>query len=492
MLNVPLVDIWLTPYDYEKDVKLNDVYVENIKNNPRTLHCRKQDDRYFLDSKDVGVYRAMQKAGIEFVNIALDEWDALEGSKDSIAWTSKAKKLIEKHGMGEFRSRTRLTEAEVNSKFRTAEIQANVPCADEDPYAWARAVQQMMDHDLSLTIECLAHKLGISEERLNERLKMLWIHDESVAKAEKHGKVLGRQELNQQKREEIIRGTIIRKSCASCKNRYPAPGSSMCSFCNDKKCPCGKPMVAEDKCISCLKKAAIEEAMTPQQRGLVRCLEPNCPKWIKPKKVRPLMATNYFCKEHQLVTRDDDLIDQRGISNMPLVDRDGDPIWVTRELDVIKIKNMGDEHLTNCLIHIEESAKKRCAATQLDTSKWREKASPRYAYLLAEAKRRDDKLRCICKDGVLSTTTKVESRSLGPIPAGTSSEVIEVLCDNCQLGRDRKAAKLLAEKMAQGKKLTAKMATVMIMSLIVGGVLAPGSHVIEWVIHYLRASGCIK
>lgn len=265
---------------------------------------------------------------------------------------------------------------------------------------------------------------------------------------------------------------------------------------------CGKATAVDNGlCIECAKAKAVEDAKTPKERGKVLCLEPKCPKWIKDpmRRVLPLSAVYYFCKEHQTCEHQGNSVEvlatysgqvRRSLNNMPIFDRDGDPIWITRDVEVMKIRHMENSHLTNCLTFLEASARRRCQVTKIDESKWTEFTTERYRHLVKEAQRRDERLRCTCKDGVRSVSSVTSTDTFG-----TETEVTEELCTECQLGRDRKMAKQAAEALAKerkGKAMTVKMAMVMVVSLIIGGALAPGSHVVEWFLGYLRMHGLLK
>lgn len=350
-----------------------------------------------------------------------------------------------------------------------------------DPVLFARTAKDILDQN-QITILQLALRANVSQKLLEERLEML----RAIDAAEEHGKVMGRAEKVQDDNEAMIRGN---KRAGRVVDGKFCNLVELCTACMKHK------SLKDGLCLGCIKAKAIEESRSPKERGLVQCLEAGCPKWIKNpmRRVLPLQATYYFCKVHQVKNQEDipgsgNVVgwQTRSLSNMPEFDRDGDPIWVTREGEVIKVKEMGDSHLTNCLVCLEGAAKRRCQITGIDESKWPERAGNRYEHLVKEAKRRDEALKCPCKDGV------AEVRSIEGDPTVT----FEVLCTKCQLGIDRKAAKEAAEALAKSRKgkkaLTMKMAMVMVVSLIVGGALSPGSHVVEWFLGYLRLNGCIR
>ena len=268
-------------------------------------------------------------------------------------------------------------------------------------------------------------------------------------------------------------------------------GKSNCPGCGELR---DNSVIQDGHCHTCKGKKT-----SPLERGKVLCLQPGCKVWIKSpaKRVRPLQASYYFCKAHQVMTLDNPQFDTkirddrfiyrsstevcRNLSNMPTFDRDGDPIWVTREVEVIKIKDMEDSHLTNCITFLEGAAKRRCQVTGVSEDRWTERTGFRYKYLVEEAKRRDAKLKC-CNDGVEKAVIGHE---------GTT----EVFC-SCIVGRARQdvhAAAVRLKQQREGKKaIAAKVAVTMLTALLVGGQLQAGFHVVEWFIGYLRDWGIVR
>lgn len=236
-------------------------------------------------------------------------------------------------------------------------------------------------------------------------------------------------------------------------------------------------------------------------RGLVRCLEPRCKTWIKhpASRPKPTQAAWWFCKQHQTVLLKSPTVGSselpsgaitqaRSISTMPLFDRDGDPIWITRECEVFKVQLMDDDHLTNCLHFLESAAKNRCKVTGVPEAMWMERVSTRYRFLVDEATHRDERLKCPCKEGIVAKTS---------LETSSGTTITEVFCKDCILGKHRRAAKEVADRIAEahrGKKaMKLKVALVMVVSLIVGSVVPLyGSQVVQWVIEHLRASGTVK
>jgi hypothetical protein len=208
----------------------------------------------------------------------------------------------------------------------------------------------------------------------------------------------------------------------------------------------------------------------------IRCLEPACKKLISIKNNED--ANRHFCKAHHKANR--------GYEDFPKLDRDGDPIWIQKGFNVIKIKDMEDSHLTNTLVFLETNAKKRCEITGLPADKWKLKATPRYDELLWEAKKRDEKLlKCDCTEGLRCDWIE-SSKDEDPIP-------VTIICDKCSKGKQRQAAKEAAEQLAAQKgKMTLKVATVMIISLMAGGVFQGGAEFVQYVIAHLHLMGAIK
>lgn len=215
------------------------------------------------------------------------------------------------------------------------------------------------------------------------------------------------------------------------------------------------------------------------------CLEPGCRTKITIKNNED--SGRWFCKKHKLATSGN----VRGFEDFPIVDRDGDTIWVQKGFNILKIKSMEDSHLTNSLVFLETASKKRCELTGLDPDKWIVKAGVRYPLLLAEAKRRDEKLKCDCKDGFVSEVSK------------TIKDEVEVdiavltFCTKCSRGEQRFNAKQLANEIAEQTKkdkkaMTVKMATMMIVALLAGGAYTGGAEFIGMVIHYLKDLNIVK
>ncbi len=220
---------------------------------------------------------------------------------------------------------------------------------------------------------------------------------------------------------------------------------------------------------------------TPAQRGKVLCLQAGCHTWIKDPMARLargllLQVTYYYCKAHQLVAGE-----VRSISEMPRTDRQGDAIWVTGQHEVKKIKHLDDDHLTNIICLLEKNAKKRCHITGVDESLWQQKLDDRYDTLVAEAKRRDAHLRCLCKDGIVATKTYEQ-------PDGTVLVQADI-CKDCPKGRERQAAYDFAEKVAKenaGKRKGLVIA--LVVTLVAAGAAGThaGQHFIAMVVAYLK------
>jgi hypothetical protein len=194
------------------------------------------------------------------------------------------------------------------------------------------------------------------------------------------------------------------------------------------------------------------------------CRAPGCRKRI---------ATGAFCKAHASET-------------CPIIDRDGDPLWMTADRAVVKIADMGDEHITNTIAYLERTTRARLKASIGDDSRWKERVTKRYDYLVAEAKRRDESLLCrSCKDGVRETTT---------VTTGASVTVTEVFCDECCVGKKRLEAKRIAALLAaQGRRFKIHVAIAMIVALITSGATAHyGTAFVQLIIGYLKVRGALK
>lgn len=267
--------------------------------------------------------------------------------------------------------------------------------------------------------------------------------------------------------ESTVMKSMIRPphTCERCKSAYGGSTDGICEACRQR------------------------EREQLDKGELVKCLDHGCKGWIKAQVELPFKATGYFCKKHQTVKTKNGHSLVRGISNIPLVDRDGDAIWVTRELDVIKVREMDEEHLTNALCFLIDSAKKRCMVTGIEESKWEEVASPRYRSLKVEATRRDEHLKCDCVDGVAGIKQVLDDDEVSTVD-------VQILCTKCSKGKDRLTVKQMAEKMAseqkKGRKLSVAMAMVAIITLITAGSIPAGAHVVTWFIDYLRAMGAVK
>ena len=208
------------------------------------------------------------------------------------------------------------------------------------------------------------------------------------------------------------------------------------------------------------------------------CLEPGCKSRV-PEQERPFTVSSYFCFKHGH--------DRNGIVHMPTLDRDGDPIWVTRELEVVKIRKMEDDHLTHTIAFLMDSAKKRCQVSGVDESKWELRAGPRFPFLKEEAMRRDEELKSCCVDGISSIEKFYDDATFRDVER-------HVLC-SCKLGRDRLAVREAAEAMAKehdGRKVSLSVLTVAIISMITAGMLPAGAHVVSWFVDYLRSLGVVK
>jgi len=144
--------------------------------------------------------------------------------------------------------------------------------------------------------------------------------------------------------------------------------------------------------------------------------------------------------------------------------------------------DMDDVDLTNALVELETNARKRCQLTGLPEDKWIIKASEAYPGLLAEAKRRDEYIKCKCDDGIL----QLEITD----PSTLYKSIETSLCVNCVRGEDRRKAKQLANYLeADAKKrkktLAVQVATMMIVALLTGGSLAGGMKFVHLVTSYL-------
>lgn len=225
----------------------------------------------------------------------------------------------------------------------------------------------------------------------------------------------------------------------------------------------------------------IPDKKHPSERGLVRCLETSCKTWIPDAKQYKVdrESGDWFCKKHKSFQGKN----IRGFADFPLIDRDGDTIWIMKEFEVIKIKSMEDSHLTNTLVMLETNSKKRCYLTGLPETKWLNKAGPRYPLLLEEAKRRDKSLMCKCDDGILQ---------LQVVDPETLKESTETsLCSNCVRGEDRRKAKQLANIIAKDnasrkKSFTIQVATMMIIALMAGGCYYGGMEFVGLVLKELN------
>lgn len=194
------------------------------------------------------------------------------------------------------------------------------------------------------------------------------------------------------------------------------------------------------------------------------CRVPGCKK---------LISKGNFCKAHAAET-------------CPLIDRDGDPLWMTADGTVVKISTMGDEHLTNTMAYLERTTRERLKVSIGDDSRWRERVTKRYDYLVAEAKCRDESLLCVaCKDGVKETRTVTE---------GAKVTLTEVFCDECFAGKQRLEAKRIASTLAaQDKRFKIQVAIAMIVALITSGATAHyGTAFVQLIVKYLRAQGALK
>lgn len=186
----------------------------------------------------------------------------------------------------------------------------------------------------------------------------------------------------------------------------------------------------------------------------VLCLEPNCPAYV-PVQGATKDPTKYFCEYHQ---------SNRHFETIPTHDRDLDPIWVNAQYELIKIKNLGDGHLTNIIAMLQRAAKTRCEITGF--SDWTKKTGPRYQYLIAEAKARD--VEC-CVRG---------TRASGGF------------C-SCEQGRMAELAlltanRLLDESKSERQSVRLKVAVVMFTMLLAGGMWKFGTLFITLVWEHLN------
>lgn len=129
----------------------------------------------------------------------------------------------------------------------------------------------------------------------------------------------------------------------------------------------------------------------------------------------PTLTPNMFCKKHK-----------------------DTPTWTTGQGEVIPIPLMENSHLTNTLLFLQKQAKTRATLTGVDESNWEELVPPIYKDLLDEAIKRDQHLKCLCKEGVIAVQTETTHNLLGK-----SVKSIETFCDRCQLGRDLQKQKSL-------------------------------------------------
>lgn len=216
---------------------------------------------------------------------------------------------------------------------------------------------------------------------------------------------------------------------------------------------------------------------SPQERGKVLCLETGCKVWIKKPAPKGTAAFGdlfdpkaWFCKSHPHTT----------IEKFPLLDRDGDPIWVTGSFVVTKVAQMEEEHLTNSLAFIEERAKMRCRATGIPEARWLERATPRYQALLDEAKKRDESLTCPaqCNGGLLKIVLRrgVEECEVKP-------------CTQCRMGKERQVAVEIAEKVkASGEvgKMNMVPLVALIISVLCGAGFQCSSTLVHFILEYLH------
>jgi hypothetical protein len=185
--------------------------------------------------------------------------------------------------------------------------------------------------------------------------------------------------------------------------KYPFPNTTQwLSVASD---PAGCPVFPGDTPINTYTwtgDTIVKKKTSPVSRGKVLCLEPGCKTWIKGKGslLKGRKATDYFCKKHHFDSKNPSNL--KDYDTMPLRDRENDPIWIKKDYDILKIKNMDDGHLTNTLAFLERNAKVRCSAEGIPESKWLTYVTPRYDYLIAEAKRRSEKnwtKKCNCENG---------------------------------------------------------------------------------------------
>lgn len=186
-------------------------------------------------------------------------------------------------------------------------------------------------------------------------------------------------------------------------------------------------------------KACPRTKATPAERGKVPCIAPACKTWIKKPEAIGSNAFGprfkpgvHFCKKHKKDT----------IDGYPMVDRDGDPIWVSAGFVVCKMSQMTESHLTASLAYIANAAMNRAKLSDVE---WEKLVGERYPLLVAEAKKRDEKLKCRCADGLL---TKQEERIDGDANAVVKVS-ITTFC-TCAKGKMRAQAADISKDFEEG------------------------------------------
>jgi hypothetical protein len=310
--------------------------------------------------------------------------------------------------------------------------------AIEDPLEWAEKANEFIV--LGYTMDQVIEGSQLPRSVVLDRLTMRRSFIKQLKGAEEHGKIIGRAERAQDDNE------------------------ARAKFSHEFR---------RGQTIQALIKSASKTS--PQERGKVQCLRPGCKVWIgKPKPIGSnsfglrFSPGAHFCRKDRAID----------IGNYPMVDRDGDPIWVTAGFVVHKMREMTEDHLTATVSYCKRAAEERASITGID---FQRVVTPKWSFLLAEVVRRDEKHKCGCDDGLLRSNT------VGP------ENVVVKFCE-CSKGKQRaKAADIAAElkegAKEDGVKLSRAVVTTFVVSLIIGGLTQMPWATADLVRYVLEALG---